>query len=131
MGALVADELALSYAYCRPEPKAHGLKRQLEGKVQKDAKIVVLEDLISTGGSSLKVVEYLRAEGYHVLGMAAIFTYGFEIADTNFKKADCKYITLGNYASMIEQAALSGYVASEDLASLEEWRANPEIWGNR
>jgi orotate phosphoribosyltransferase len=128
MGALVADELALSYAYCRPEPKSHGLKRQLEGKVDKDAKIVVLEDLISTGGSSLKVVEYLRAEGYNVMGMAAIFTYGFQLAEDNFKNANCKYITLGNYGSMIEQAVSSGYVKESDLASLAKWRENPAVW---
>lgn len=129
MGALVADELGLSYAYCRPEPKAHGLKRQLEGRVAKDAKIVVLEDLISTGGSSIKVVEYMRAEGYTIMGMAAIFTYGFQIAEDNFAKAMCKYVTLGNYASMIEQAVASGYVKESDLASLAEWRKNPATWG--
>mgnify|MGYP001131851369 FL=1 len=129
MGALVAEEMELSYAYCRPEPKAHGLKRQLEGKVDKDAKIVVLEDLISTGGSSLKVVEYLRAEGYNVMGMAAIFTYGFQVAEDNFKDADCEYLTLGNYSSMIEEAVSSGYVKEEDLAKLAEWRENPATWG--
>jgi len=129
MGSLVAEEMELSYAYCRPEPKAHGLKRQLEGKVDKDAKIVVLEDLISTGGSSLKVVEYLRAEGYNVMGMAAIFTYGFQVAEDNFKDADCEYLTLGNYSSMIEEAVSSGYVKEEDLAKLAEWRENPATWG--
>ncbi len=129
MGALVAEEMELSYAYCRPEPKAHGLKRQLEGKVDKNAKIVVLEDLISTGGSSLKVVEYLRAEGYNVMGMAAIFTYGFQVAEDNFKDADCEYLTLGNYSSMIEEAVSSGYVKEKDLAKLAEWRENPATWG--
>ena len=129
MGALIADELGLSYAYCRPEPKAHGLKRQLEGRVSEDAKIVVLEDLISTGGSSLKVVEYMRAEGFNILGMAAIFTYGFQIADDNFKNANCKYITLGNYSSMIQEAVASGYVKESDLAKLAEWRENPATWG--
>lgn len=129
MGALVADELSLSYAYCRPEPKSHGLKRQLEGKVDKNAKIVVLEDLISTGGSSLKVVEYLRNEGYNVMGMAAIFTYGFQVAEDNFRAANCKYITLGNYAAMIEQAVKSGYVQPADLESLNQWRENPANWG--
>lgn len=128
MGALVADEMELSYAYCRPKPKEHGLKRQLEGKVDKDAKIVVLEDLISTGGSSLKVVEYLRNEGFNVLGMAAIFTYGFKLADDNFKEADCPYFTLGNYSSLIEQAIAAGYVQTKDLSSLEKWRENPAKW---
>jgi len=116
MGALIADELDLSYAYCRPEPKAHGLKRQLEGKVDKGAKIVVLEDLISTGGSSLKVVDYMRAEGFNILGMAAIFTYGFQVAEDNFKKANCTCLTLGNYSSMIEEAVASGYVKEADLS---------------
>ena len=129
MGALIADELDLSYAYCRPEPKAHGLKRQLEGKVDKDAKIVVLEDLISTGGSSLKVVDYMRAEGFNILGMAAIFTYGFQVAEDNFKKANCTCVTLGNYSSMIEEAVASGYVKEADLKSLAEWRENPAAWG--
>jgi len=129
MGALIADELGLSYAYCRPEPKAHGLKRQLEGRVEKGAKIVVLEDLISTGGSSLKVVEYMRSEGYTIMGMAAIFTYGFQVAEDNFKNANCKYITLGNYASMIEEAVASGYVKEADLVSLAKWRENPSTWG--
>ncbi len=128
MGALVADEMELSYAYCRPKPKEHGLKRQLEGKVDPDAKIVVLEDLISTGGSSLKVVEYLRNEGYNVLGMAAIFTYGFQLADNNFKEAACPYFTLGNYSSLIEHAIQEGYVQSNDLSSLEKWRENPADW---
>ena len=129
MGALIADDLDLSYAYCRPEPKAHGLKRQLEGKVDKDAKIVVLEDLISTGGSSLKVVDYMRAEGFNILGMAAIFTYGFQVAEDNFKKANCTCVTLGNYSSMIEEAVASGYVKEADLKSLAEWRENPAVWG--
>jgi orotate phosphoribosyltransferase len=129
MGALIADDLDLSYAYCRPEPKAHGLKRQLEGKVDKDANIVVLEDLISTGGSSLKVVDYMRAEGFNILGMAAIFTYGFQVAEDNFKKANCTCVTLGNYSSMIEEAVASGYVKEADLKSLAEWRENPAAWG--
>ncbi len=129
MGALVADELNLSYAYCRPKPKEHGLKRQLEGKVDANAKIVVLEDLISTGGSSLKVVEYLRKEGYNVMGMAAIFTYGFQVAEDNFNNADCKYITLGNYASLIEHAQETGYVKAEDVSRLNEWRESPSTWG--
>lgn len=129
MGALIADELGLSYAYCRPEPKAHGLQRQLEGYVEKNAKIVVLEDLISTGGSSLKVVDYMRSEGYNILGMAAIFTYGFDVAEYNFKKANCTYVTLGNYASLIQEAVSSGYVPQEDLSKLALWRENPAEWG--
>ncbi len=129
MGALIADELNLSYAYCRPEPKSHGLKRQLEGRVAEDAKIVVLEDLISTGGSSLKVVDYLRSEGYHVMGMAAIFTYGFPLAAANFEAANCACITLSNYSSMIQEAVASGYVQAADLDKLAQWRESPGTWG--
>ena len=129
MGALVAEEMGIGYAYCRPKPKEHGLKRQLEGRVDAGAKIVVLEDLISTGGSSLKVVEYLRLEGYSILGMAAIFTYGFQLADDNFKNANCEYLTLGNYSSLIDAAVENGYVSESDVQSLNNWRANPESWG--
>jgi orotate phosphoribosyltransferase len=129
MGALVAEEMGIGYAYCRPKPKEHGLKRQLEGRVEENAKIVVLEDLISTGGSSLKVVEYLRVEGFNVLGMAAIFTYGFQLADDNFKNANCEYLTLGNYSSLIDSAVSEGYVSNTDVDSLNSWRANPETWG--
>ena len=129
MGALVADEMELSYAYCRPKPKEHGLQRQLEGQMDKNAKIIVIEDLISTGGSSLKVVEYLRKEGYNVLGMAAIFTYGFALADDNFKAANCKYFTLGDYRSLIDEAIKSGYVENADLDTLNNWREDPANWG--
>jgi orotate phosphoribosyltransferase len=129
MGALVADELGVSYAYCRPKPKEHGLKRQLEGRVSATANVVVLEDLISTGGSSLKVVEYMRSEGFNILGMAAIFTYGFKVAEDNFNKANCELLTLGNYSSMISEAISSGYVKKEELTRLESWRESPSTWG--
>lgn len=128
MGVLVAEELGISYAYCRPKPKEHGLKKQLEGRLEDNAKVVVLEDLISTGGSSLKVVEYLREEGVNVLGMAAIFTYGFQLAEDNFKNASCEYLTLGNYTSLISQAVETGYVKQDDVARLNEWRQNPAEW---
>lgn len=128
MGVLVAEELGISYAYCRPKPKEHGLKKQLEGRLEDNAKVVVLEDLISTGGSSLKVVKYLREEGVNVLGMAAIFTYGFQLAEDNFKNASCEYLTLGNYTSLISQAVETGYVKQEDVARLNEWRQNPAEW---
>jgi orotate phosphoribosyltransferase len=128
IGALVSEELGISYAYCRPKPKEHGLKKQLEGRLEDGAKVVVLEDLISTGGSSLKVVEYLRSENVEVLGMAAIFTYGFQIAEDNFKNADCAYITLGNYSSLIAHAVETGYVKQEDVTRLNEWRRDPANW---
>jgi orotate phosphoribosyltransferase len=129
IGALAADELNLPYAYCRPKPKEHGMKNQLEGYLDKNTPIVVIEDLISTGGSSLKVVEYLRDEGYDVLGMAAIFSYGFEIADTNFRKAGCPYFTLSSYEELLPIALASGLIKESDLDSLKEWRLSPETWG--
>ncbi len=128
IGALAADELNLPYAYARPKPKEHGLKNQIEGKIEKGQKIVVVEDLISTGGSSLKVVEYLRENGHTVLGMSAIFTYGFEIADQRFKEANCPYFTLSNYSVLIDEALKAGFVNHAQLSSLNDWRTNPSVW---
>jgi orotate phosphoribosyltransferase len=128
IGALVADVLEMPFAYCRPKPKEHGLKNQLEGSLDPNAKVVVIEDLISTGGSSIKVVEYLRSEGYHVLGLAAIFNYGFPIAASNFSKANCPFIQLGDFEEAIKLAASTGYVKEEDLSALNAWRKSPETW---
>lgn len=127
LGALVADELNLPYAYCRPKPKEHGLKNQLEGRLAPGAKIVVVEDLISTGGSSIKVVEYLREEGYDVIGMGAIFTYGFKQAVENFKEANCEFFTLSNYSDLIKKALAIGYMQKEEIEELENWRKDPGI----
>ncbi len=129
IGALAADELNLPYAYARPKPKEHGLKNQIEGKVEPGQKIVVIEDLISTGGSSLKVVDYLRTENYTVMGMAAIFTYGFPKAAEAFKQAQCALVTLSNYKDLIDEACKGGYVNEEQLAKLNSWRLNPSEWG--
>lgn len=128
MGAMLADELGLSYAYCRPKPKEHGLQRQLEGRVEPGAKLVVIEDLISTGGSSLKVVEYLRAEGYEVLGLAAIFSYGFELAADNFKAANCPYVVLSDYDALIQEALERGVVSANEMDALHSWRLDPANW---
>lgn len=128
IGALAADELNLPYAYARPKPKEHGLKNQIEGKIELGQKIVVIEDLISTGGSSLKVVDYLRENGHTVLGMAAIFTYGFEIADETFNEANCPYFTLSNYSVLIDEALKAGFVNEAQLSSLSDWRNNPSAW---
>jgi orotate phosphoribosyltransferase len=128
LGALVADDMELPYAYCRPKPKEHGMKNQLEGRIEKGAKIVVVEDLISTGGSSIKVVEYLREEGYDVIGMGAIFTYGFKQAANNFKEANCEFFTLSNYSDLIKEALAIGYVKKAEIAELENWRKDPAIW---
>lgn len=128
LGALVAEEMGMPYAYCRPKPKEHGLKNQLEGRIAAGAKIVVVEDLISTGGSSIKVVEYLREEGYDVIGMGAIFTYGFKQAVDNFKDANCVFFTLSNYSDLIKEALAIGYVKETDIAELENWRKDPDSW---
>ena len=127
-GALVADELGLPYAYVRPKPKDHGMGNQVEGELQKGAKVIVVEDLISTGGSSLKAVEALRQYGVEVIGMVASFTYGFPIAEEAFKQAGVKLITLSNYAAVLEQAAETGYIKAEDIEVLNEWRKDPAAW---
>ena len=128
-GALVAQELGLPFVYIRSEAKKHGLTNMIEGKIEKGQSVVVIEDLISTGGSSLKAVEALREAGCEVKGMAAIFTYGFKTANDNFKKAKCKLTTLSNYEILIKQALHSNYITDKDLKSLKEWRENPSEWG--
>jgi orotate phosphoribosyltransferase len=128
-GALVAQEMGLPFVYVRSEAKKHGLTNMIEGIVEKGQSVVVIEDLISTGGSSLKAVEALREAGCEVKGMAAIFTYGFKTALDNFKKAKCDLVTLSNYDTMISQALQSNYVTDKDLKSLQAWRENPAEWG--
>jgi orotate phosphoribosyltransferase len=128
-GALVAQEMGLPFVYVRSEAKKHGLTNMIEGVVETGQSVVVIEDLISTGGSSLKAVEALREAGCEVKGMAAIFTYGFKTATDNFKKAKCKLVTLSNYDTMITQALQSNYVTDNDLKSLQAWRENPAEWG--
>lgn len=128
-GALVAQEMGLPFVYVRSEAKKHGLTNMIEGIVEKGQSVVVIEDLISTGGSSLKAVEALREAGCDVKGMAAIFTYGFNTAVENFKKAKCELVTLSNYDTMIAQALQSNYINDKDLLSLKAWRENPAEWG--
>ena len=128
-GALVADELGLPYCYVRPKPKDHGMGNQVEGEIKQGAKVVVVEDLISTGGSSLKAVEALRQYGVEVVGMVASFTYGFPVAEEAFAAAGVKLITLSNYEAVVEEAAKTGYIKDEDKAVLAEWRKNPSTWG--
>ncbi len=127
-GALVADWLELPFCYVRPEPKKHGMGNQIEGKVKKGQKVVLIEDLVSTGGSSLKAVEALRLEGIEVLGMVAIFTYGFEIATQNFENAGLKFHTLSNYQTLIEEAVKKNYISESQLITLHEWRNDPANW---
>ena len=127
-GALVAEELGLPFIYIRSKPKGHGMTNMIEGLVTKGQKTVLIEDLISTGGSSIKAGIALREAGIEVLGMAAIFTYGFNIADANFKEAGINVITLSNYNDMIEQAVDTGYVSTDQVASLKSWREDPSSW---
>lgn len=127
-GALVADTLALPYVYVRSTPKDHGLENLIEGNLKPGQKVVVIEDLVSTGKSSLKAVEAIRAAGCEVVGMLAIFTYGFPIAAERFDQAGVKLITLTNYNAMIEAAIKSGDIRNEDEETLKEWREDPENW---
>ncbi len=128
-GALVAEELGLPYAYVRPKPKDHGMGNQVEGELPKGAKVVVVEDLISTGGSSLKAVEALRQYGVEVVGMVASFTYGFPVAEEAFREAGVTLYTLSDYEHIISEAAKTGYIKDEDQPVLAEWRKNPAGWG--
>ncbi len=128
-GALVAEALGLPFAYVRPKPKEHGMGNQIEGRIEKGQKVVVIEDLISTGGSSLKAVDALREAGIEVVGMLAIFTYGFKIADTNFADKSVPLVTLSNYNALIDEAIKQNYISAESLDSLKKWRRKPEKWG--
>ena len=128
-GALVADELNLPFIYVRPEPKSHGMGNQIEGQLKPGQKVVMLEDLISTGGSSLKSAKAVQAAGSEVIGMAAIFTYGFGKATENFKEAGIPLVTLSNYEVLAQVAAEKGYIKPEAFESLKSWREAPETWG--
>lgn len=128
-GALVAEALNLPFIYVRPKPKDHGMENLIEGKVVVGQKVVVLEDLISTGGSSLKAVDALKASGIEVLGMAAIFTYSFEVAKKNFESAKVSLHTLSDYTVLVKLAAEMGFIEPSAIASLAEWRSAPDKWG--
>jgi orotate phosphoribosyltransferase len=123
---LVADQLNLPFAYVRPKPKEHGMGNQIEGRIEPGSKVVVLEDLISTGGSSIKAAEALQAQGIEVLGMVAIFTYGFKTADKNFEDKNLKLVTLSNYSYLIDEALKQDYIKEEDIDLLKKWRRSPE-----
>ncbi|GAB6976127.1 orotate phosphoribosyltransferase [Prevotella falsenii] len=127
-GALVAEELAMPYAYVRPKPKDHGMKNQIEGELPEGAKVVVVEDLISTGGSSLKAVAALREAGFEVVGMVASYTYGFPVAEEAFKEANVRLVTLTDYQSVVEKALETGYINKEEVPMLDEWRKDPANW---
>ena len=127
-GALVADRLAMPFCYVRSKPKDHGMGNLIEGILPEGAKVVVVEDLISTGGSSLKAVEALRNAGFEVVGMVAGFTYGFPVAEKAFAEAGVKLVALTDYDHVIAQAAQTGYIRPEDMDALRRWRTNPAEW---
>ncbi len=127
-GALVAQELGLPFAYVRPEAKSHGLGNQIEGVVEKGQSIVLIEDLVSTGKSSLNAADALIAAGGVIKGMAAIFTYGFSDAAENFRKKSIPLLTLTDFNTLLEQALHSGYINDKDLSSLREWSFDPKKW---
>ncbi len=128
-GAMVADTLGLPFVYIRSTPKDHGLENLIEGELKPGSKVVVVEDLVSTGSSSLKAVDAIRKDGSKVVGMVANFTYGFPVATSNFEKADVKLLTLTNYEAVLAEALRIDYIAEEDLATLQEWRTAPAEWG--
>lgn len=127
-GVLAAEALGKPFIYVRSAPKDHGMANQVEGHFEPGAKVVVVEDLISTGGSSLKAVEALRAAGCEVLGMVAIFTYGFPTAAANFEAAEVQLDTLSDYNTLIELAQEQGYIEPEEMVTLREWRKAPDVW---
>ena len=128
-GVLVAEAMGLPFVYVRSDAKKHGMCNQVEGNLQAGQKVVVIEDLVSTGGSSLAAVEALRAAGADVMGLYAIFTYGFKRAFDAFADANCNLDTLSNYDALLEHALEIGYIADEQLAALKKWRHAPEEWG--
>ena len=129
-GAMIADELNLPFLYVRPEPKKHGMKNTIEGRFTPDQKIVLVEDLISTGGSSIKAANNLTNAGANVLGIAATITYGFSTADENFDQANIKLECLSHYDFIIEEALKMNYISIDEVELLKKWRLNPSEWGN-
>jgi len=129
-GVLVAQELGLPFAYIRSKPKDHGTGSMIEGEIIAGQRVVVIEDLISTGKSSLQAVEALRAAGHDVAGLAAIFSYDFAVADENFKQAKCRYVTLSNYNALLQVAEEGLYIKPGDVELLKKWREDPAAWGS-
>tara|TARA_B100000767_G_scaffold274437_1_gene307426 strand:+ start:1284 stop:1925 length:642 start_codon:yes stop_codon:yes gene_type:complete len=128
IGILVAQELGVPFVYVRPEPKKHGRKNQIEGYLERGQNVVVIEDLISTGKSSLNAVDALKEAGAVIKGMVAIFSYGFDIASANFEDKNIELTTLSNYESLLEQALDSNYISDKELLTLTDWRRNPSEW---
>jgi len=130
LGALVAQELGVPFIYVRSSSKVHGLTNQIEGELSAGQNVVVLEDLVSSGKSSLVAVDALREAGANVKGMVAIFTYGFEAAENNFKEKKCTLHTLTNYSALLQQAAVTNFITKDQIATLNEWRKSPSTWSN-
>ncbi|HTD99705.1 MAG TPA: orotate phosphoribosyltransferase [Mucilaginibacter sp.] len=128
-GALVAQELGLPFIYVRSKPKDHGTGSLIEGEISPEKRVVVIEDLISTGKSSLQAVDALRAAGYEIAGLAAIFSYGFDEATENFKQSGCKFFTLSNYTALLKYAEAHQYISADDVEILRQWRKSPSTWG--
>jgi len=129
-GVLVAQELGLPFIYVRAKAKEHGTGNLIEGEFSPGQRVVVVEDLISTGKSSLQAVQALRDAGCEVAGLVGIFNYGFDAADENFKNAKCRFLTLSNYNALIEYAAEHSFVSTDDIKILRKWREDPQAWGN-
>ena len=127
-GALVADLLNLPFVYVRSTPKGHGLENLIEGELKPNMKVVVIEDLVSTGGSSLKAIEAISRDGCDVIGMVAAFTYGFPVAEAAFAKAEVPLVTLTNYEAVLETALKTGYIQESDIETLDNWRKDPANW---
>ncbi|MBL7777142.1 MAG: orotate phosphoribosyltransferase [Chitinophagales bacterium] len=130
-GALVADVLNKPFVYVRDKPKAHGMTNQIEGKLDAGQKVVVIEDLISTGGSSLKAVEVLRQAGAEVVALGAVFAYGFDTSIVAFEQAKCKFFTLSDYPTLLEVAARLDYIKPNEIDTLTEWYKDPEVWSKK
>ena len=127
-GAMVADELDLPFVYIRSTPKDHGLENLIEGDLKPGSKVVVIEDLISTGGSSLKAIEAVRNAGCNVIGMISIFTYGFSVSEELLKEAKVKWIALCDYDAILDEALRTDYIDESEIKTLQEWRKDPAHW---
>ena len=128
IGAIVAEELGLPFCYVRSESKSHGMKNNIEGDLKLEDKVFVIEDLISSGKSSIKAVRDLKEFGVEITGLGAIFTYGFEVSENNFSEESCSFKTLSNYSVLLETALKNNYISNEELETLVKWRNSPSTW---
>ncbi len=128
IGAMIAERLSLPYAYVRPEPKEHGLKNQVEGNIEEGSNVVVIEDLISTGKSSLNAINALKSDGYNVMGMLSIFSYNFQFANKKFEDENISINSLANYNTLVEIIESNGELENEEISRLKKWREDPKNW---